>query len=547
MTVDFNEVMLNFPGSPREEQKKVIKKICDIFSSGKKYAIVNVPTGVGKSHIAATLCKATHDTDPYIREELLSCRAFITENESDFAYKASSTAPAGGAVLTTTKMLQDQYENLFLEMTSLKGMSNYACNVDSNFSIDIAPCKTTPSLKTKCLTNGTCSYYMLRGKALASQFSVFNYNVYLNLKPHLRYKELLICDEATEIEELLVSKHTCNIPYSVLEAENVPFKKLKTEDKHTAYAWLGELSVSLSRIIKDLSEIVNLKKNKKNAIIASDVKRLSRLRNLFESVSSVIQTWSDSDYIVEWDLQSVTFTPFNVDKLSHHIFDFAEKVVLMSATIIDHRDYAQSLGISPNDYEYFEVESPFDPEASPIKCLSKYPLSFNTMKSMLPKVIDIATDICESHAKEKGVIHTHTFQISEAFQRKVQKEQRFLFRSHGTSNEQIIDIHSSSLLPTVVVSPSMSFGVSFDDDSGRFQIIMKAPYMPLSSKRIKMIFDKFPQRYQNKMLVNLVQMCGRCTRNKDDHSITYILDATAVKAILREKDKLPKYFLSRII
>jgi Rad3-related DNA helicase len=44
----------------------------------------------------------------------------------------------------------------------------------------------------------------------------------------------------------------------------------------------------------------------------------------------------------------------------------------------------------------------------------------------------------------------------------------------------------------------------------------------------------------------LIQMSGRCTRSKDDYSITYILDGNATKAIKKYKNTLPKHFLSRI-
>jgi len=98
-----------------------------------------------------------------------------------------------------------------------------------------------------------------------------------------------------------------------------------------------------------------------------------------------------------------------------------------------------------------------------------------------------------------------------------------------------------------LVSPSLDTGVSLDDDLGRFQIIIKAPYLPLGSKRIKKQFDKNPQYYGMKMLDTLIQMSGRCTRSIKDHSVTYILDGAAVKAVTSNKKHLPKYFLERFM
>jgi Rad3-related DNA helicase len=112
----------------------------------------------------------------------------------------------------------------------------------------------------------------------------------------------------------------------------------------------------------------------------------------------------------------------------------------------------------------------------------------------------------------------------------------------------IMNEHKSRISEdTVLVSPSLDTGISLDDELGRFQIILKAPYLPLGSKRIKKLFDKNPSYYTMKMLDSLIQMSGRCTRSVEDYSVTYILDGSAVKAIKSNKTFLPKYFLDRFM
>jgi Rad3-related DNA helicase len=111
----------------------------------------------------------------------------------------------------------------------------------------------------------------------------------------------------------------------------------------------------------------------------------------------------------------------------------------------------------------------------------------------------------------------------------------------------MLNVHKNTNEPTVLVSPSLDTGISLDDDLGRFQIILKSPYLPLSSKRIKKMMDANPKHYTMKMLNKLIQMCGRCTRSSGDYSITYILDAVIVDAIMREKQNLPKHFLDRLV
>jgi hypothetical protein len=124
---------------------------------------------------------------------------------------------------------------------------------------------------------------------------------------------------------------------------------------------------------------------------------------------------------------------------------------------------------------------------------------------------------------------------------------RFLFRLDGANNEQIIRQHIESTGPTVLVSPSMTYGVDLKEDLARFQIVAKAAYMPLNDERIKKLFKDDPNWYVNQMLNHLIQACGRGVRTKQDKCITYILDGSISDAVIRNAKKLPKYFLKRFV
>ena len=216
----------------------------------------------------------------------------------------------------------------------------------------------------------------------------------------------------------------------------------------------------------------------------------------------------------------------------------------MSATIIDHKNFAKTLGIK--DYEYVEVDSTFESSKSPIYVTSKNKLNYKTIKTELPEIVNKIKQICDFHKDEKGVIHTHTMEITEYIKTRLNGE-RFLFRELASKNEDILKEHSSSSNPTVLVSPSLSFGIDLKDELARFQIIVKLPYLPLSSKRVKKLFELDKNWYIDKMLNAMVQATGRATRSKNDYSVTYILDGNIVDVIKTHKDRLPKYFIDRII
>ena len=127
------------------------------------------------------------------------------------------------------------------------------------------------------------------------------------------------------------------------------------------------------------------------------------------------------------------------------------------------------------------------------------------------------------------------------------KDSRFLFRVPGSNNEQILKQHMESQENTILVSPSLTYGIDLKDDLARFQIIMKAAWLPLGDERIKKLFNEDPVWYLNKMLNNLIQACGRGVRSSDDKCVTYIMDGSITDAVLKNRDKLPKYFLKRFI
>ena len=72
----------------RDQQESVIDKVIDEFKQGKKYAIVECGTGVGKSAIGLTIARTINNSSEY--------PGIYTD---------------GSYFLTTQKVLQKQYED----------------------------------------------------------------------------------------------------------------------------------------------------------------------------------------------------------------------------------------------------------------------------------------------------------------------------------------------------------------------------------------------------------------------------------------------------
>jgi hypothetical protein len=536
-------ILSHFPDNytPTPNQVDTLQRIEKALKKNTKVIIINAPTGSGKSLLAKTLQGFVDPPTETYKELINSYAAFKQDYAGNYINEdeCNEQPPHGAFVLTITKALQQQYQQSFNDTAIVKGKSNYTCDVDSNFDVDTAPCLFISGLKDKCQSNNRCSYYNARNHGLISSFSALNYKMFLTLPGHVKRKNIIICDEASELEEELVKMFSADILYSKLKYCNINYKPLLTDNYDAILPWLTDIKGQIEENIDHITQKVS---KSKQPISQVDRVKLTQLRNIHNSLCIVQNSWTQCEYVVDRTADGVSLTPLKVDNLSSSIFDYADRIILMSATIIDPKNYAKTLGIK--DYEYIEVESTFEASKSPIYVASKYKLNYSNINRLMGMLTEEAYKICKHHANQKGVIHTHSMEICNYLQKKA-PDNRFLFRSDKETNEDILKKHLESLEPTVLVSPSLTYGVDLKDDLARFQILIKMPFLPLANKRIKRLFELDKEWYENKMLNTLVQACGRSTRSTSDHSVTYILDGNIIDILMRCKHKLPKHFVDR--
>lgn len=527
---------------PSTGQVNIIKKVDECFSSNYKFCIVSAPTGTGKSFLSLTLSNASNDASAKFAELINSYEAYKQDIFGNYVnqVECENEPPFGAFTLTITKNLQDQYRDLFKQVNIFKGKTNYICDIDNVSSVEVAPCLIAPRLKEDCWKTNRCPYYNSRNNALTSKHTVLNYKMFLHLPRHLKRKNYIICDEASELENEMVKMFSLSFDINKLKHFGLDVKKPKSLFFKDINDWLSCLSVQLQDYIESLIKLYNKNPN----LVLGEKNKISYFKNLYMQINQTLTEWYTCEWVIdEPEKNIITITPLTVNSLTKHIFDYADQIVLMSATIIDHEKFAESLGIT--NYKYIEEKSNFNPDKSPIYLSEKNAINFNNKAQVIPKIAKQILELCETFKDEKGIIHTQNMDITQILQKHL-KGDRFLFRSELLNNDDILNKHFNSKLPTVLVSPSLSYGVDLRDDLARFCIIVKLPYLPLGNKRIKKLFDKDKQWYQNQMLNTLVQMCGRTTRGKQDYSTTYILDGNIFKVIPKVINKLPSHFVDRI-
>lgn len=447
--------------------------------------------------------------------------------------------PAGAFALTITKTLQDQYQDLFEDTAVLKGKANYRSTIDENIDVEQESVVMPKKVLDAHRQAHKCNYHNDRNAVLTSKFAALNYKMFLALPDHVKYKNYIICDEASELEDEIIKQFSVAIDIQRLQKLKVKIFPLSSTKNTAVKKWLNEVQTTIIEHINILTDGIKL------GLSNSELSKLKYLKSLHRTLVLISDTWQKCEYIVQVeDKFNIRLTPLKVDTLSTYIFKYAERVLLMSATVIDHKNLAKTLGIK--EYKYVEAGSSFDPAKAPIYISKSNRLNHANLQKALPSIVNQIKEICKNHSSDKGIIHTHTNYITSYLQRGLH-ESRFLYRDGMTRNEEILEEHISSDQPTVLVSPSLGLGVDLKGDLARFQIIIKAAYLPLGDDRVKKMFDQDKQWYTNKMLSNFIQQCGRGIRNQDDHCVTYVLDANIYDAIIRNKSKLPKYFLDRFM
>ena len=232
------------------------------------------------------------------------------------------------------------------------------------------------------------------------------------------------------------------------------------------------------------------------------------------------------------------------DYLDKYVFSHYDMVFLMSGTILDKDLFCTLNGLDVNKAAYHSIESPFPVKNRPIIYMPLGKMSYAKKEETFQRYIPYIKKILNKYAGQKGVIHTNSFELSNWIQKSI-KDPRLIFHD-STNKDEMLKLHCTTDRPTVLVSPSVHTGVSFDDDLARFQIIAKVPYPSLASQKNKMRQSVNPDWYAWKTAGSLQQSSGRIVRSDKDYGDTIIIDASFGDVMRHSSQFLPDWVQNAI-
>ena len=525
----------SFPyDSPREQQENSINKVLNAFKKGKKYAIIDCGTGVGKSAIGLTIAK------------------YIVNNENQFP----GLYEEGCYFLTTQKVLQDQYEKDFSSkgLLSLYSSSNYSCSIDKNASCkDILTANRAGSNSKKFeKCNYECIYKTKKKKFIEKKLGITNFSYFLtekNYSQKLPNKRVLVVDEAHNLENEL----TRFIEVSVSSYFSDKILGLKVprglDTQFKVYNWIkNTYYTSLSKKISFISQ--QMQKFGITSTKLEEFKKITKRYDLLKSheqkILQFIQLYNKDNWV--FDIEKTNekyikfiFKPIDISKYAHqYLMQFADYVIFMSATIISHEGFSLTIGLPSDEVVSIKEPSPFPPENRPIIFSPAGSMSAKNIDKTLPVMSNMIKEIINNHKKEKGIIHTHSIKVANFLKNNL-KSNRIIV-AYGENRESALKKHMTSTKPTILISPSISEGVDLKGKLSEFQIICKVPFPYLGDKVVKKKMNKWKWWYNTQTIRTIIQSVGRSIRSEKDKAVTYILDGDwkRIKSICR--NDFPKDF-----
>lgn len=535
--------------TPRKEQENAlefIKKTKEEIPDSK-FFLLNLPTGIGKSFLAMMI------SNYYISK--------IDKNSKI-------------DIITAGKILQDQYDDSFESINNLKGKENYQC---STYECSCAQGKEFNRLnKTSC---DSCPYDNAKNGYMNGKISLTNFHLYLiyaiynNGVMEQRQSNVLIVDEADQLDDVMSDFISIKITDSLVKRlkftnEYEVIRRLSLVKSITEYVdflsyLISEIDQTIEQVERSMSGGRNIKSDKRdlkiNRVVGGqnkDVKSMNIISDLKQYLLKIDvflkeykanpNNWVlESNYNEKTKQKELSLEPiWAFDYLDKYVWSRYDMVVLMSGTILDKGIFCNLNGIDPEKAYYHSVQSPFPIKNRPVFYMPLGKMSYAKKTDTFKNYVPYISKILKKYDKLKGIIHTNSFELSKWIESDV-KEGRLVF--HESSNkDEVLKRHFESEEATVLVSPSVSTGVSFDHDKARFQIIAKIPYPSLASQKNKVRQNNNKEWYSYVTVCRLLQSCGRIIRSGTDYGDTIIIDESFGDILRYSSKYLPDWFKESI-
>jgi len=497
----------------REGQLETSQEVAD---STKPLFLVEAPTGSGKSLLALVAHKLLKEPR--------------------------------GAYLVSTKQLQDQLEADF-HLPVVKGRGNFPCLHFEHLFPEVTSEVCHEYLGNReCEFIENCLYLVQKRKALASPMCILNYPLFLteaNFVKGFSNLGFLIMDEVDTVEDHLMNFVEVEINQWLMQLAHLGVPHLKTKPA----AWREWCTQASDKLRGKLAEM-----GPKENVHPGRIKLYTRLSRAVKKLRFLSEALDDG-WVMEVDeykdeVKSITFKPIKVGGYAPtSIWKHTSRSLGMSATVMGHQAMAIELGLHSWDVDFRELPSPFPIEDRRVQYIPVANVTHKTKDVEYPKLAKAVHEVLNKHPKEKVLVHAVSYDLKNYLVNNVNPFYHRIMTHTQKDRAQVLEEFKASILPTVLISPSMERGVDLPGDLCRVVIVAKVPYPSLGSPQVSRRLYGFSDGnlwYGRRAARTLVQMTGRATRFKGDYSISYILDSQFGQLVARNGSIFPTWWRSAV-
>lgn len=523
---------------PQGDQANIVFDVVKTFLiDDKKNVVLGAPTGIGKSILGAVISETMDALAEFVPDTLPTIIA-MGQNSLALQYAESFTE------------LGDY------EYFQAKGARNYPC-----FYMQSHPAGSSDATAEECVKLNLheteckkycsgCQYDKDKKVINATRNLITNYTYFMvsvMASGHLKPRNLHIFDEAHTFNQWFCSYSEILISSDVIdkiikdltaltgkcdeEVAGLIMLKKKIEEGGVAennykqvFAILNSIYESISKTLTGQSMLLI-----REDIIASA--KFGKMGNRYALAGLKIKDFFENEYEHVFDNtipNTLTIKTIFVGGAMMEKF-LTRHNLFMSATITESYAY-NILGLNKEDTEIIQLPAVFPAENKPLFFIGKQSLNYNTMKDpdTITTIKNQLRKIVEHHDGEKGLVLVPSFYLGNQLSFGVKYTRVFEHKS-GMNLSDLVSEFKAYRGSSLLVSPSIYEGLSFNDDSARFQIIVKTPFDSLGDKRIKYIADNHPKIYAENTLLKIIQGTGRGVRSPTDYCSTFFLDASSKK------------------
>lgn len=466
-------------------------------------------------------------------------------------YMGAAAMNGGRSVFLTANLgLMDQTAGDFgsMGLLDIRGQGHYVCNAmlgDGEHSgihegDELAMCDQGPChLQVPCtLKLAGCTFYDRVRLAWHRNLVSTNYAFWMAERRYSQglgpIPDLLVCDEAHSARDELAGALKIELPRWLAKdvgvsmlAPSCPLSQWKDWGSYHAARLKAKLDVPPAQWS------------------ASDIKYRRRIKAA-ERTLRLIAGMALGNWIEDSTADALIFEILQPAKHAEELlFQGAKKVVLTSATLTEKT--MDLLGIPANDRILWECPSHFPVSRRPVIYVPTCRVDFKSMQKPENQQVLYSriSQVVAPRDHWKGLIHSVSYQRAEQIVKHCQQQGRLWIPKKGLVAEGVERFKKQSGAP-VLVSPSLTTGWNFPDDTCRFQIIPKLPFPDSKSKVLQAQAELDEDYIPYLMTQALTQTVGRIVRSDTDWGETIILDDHWVWVRKKYKAFFAKWFLEAV-